>query len=61
MKVRDYSGWAEAFLLVAAMVVISFVVGFSIGGRYVLDEAIRHGSAWEWVDPETGVERFEWK
>lgn len=61
MRLRDCGGWIEAILLVAAMVWISFVIGFAMGGSYVRDDAVRHGSAWEWIDPETGAERFEWK
>lgn len=61
MRLRDCTGWLEAILLVAGMVWISFALGFALGGSYVRDDAVRHGSAMEWIDPETGVERFEWK
>ena len=61
MRLRDCTGWLEAILLVAAMVWISFALGFAFGGSYVRDEAVRHGSAMEYIDPVTGVEMFEWK
>lgn len=54
-------GMAENFLMVGAMVWISFVIGFAMGGDYVRRAAIQSGAAAEFVDAETGEVRFEWK
>ena len=61
MRLRDCMAWAEALLMVVAMVWISFVLGFAMGGDFVRREAVRNGSALEYIDLETGSERFEWK
>ena len=61
MTERSYSGWAEITLWIVATIWISFVVGFSVGGDFVRSDAIRHGSAMEYVDEVTGETRFEWK
>lgn len=52
---------AEAFVLMGASILIAFVLGFALGGDFVKREAIKHGSALEYVDAETGQSRFEWK
>ena len=59
---RD-QGWATVELmgLGLAMLVIAFVVGYATGAQSIRDEAVRHGSALESVDIESGAMRFEWK
>ena len=44
-----------------AVAFICYALGFISGIHAVKDEAIRHGSAMESVDPESGEMRFEWK
>jgi hypothetical protein len=51
----------EVSLWLIALAGVSFAIGFAIGAQGVKDEAIRHGSAMESVDPESGEMRFEWK
>lgn len=61
MRRAHQSDWVEVSLWLIALAGVSFAIGFAIGAQGVKDEAIRHGSAMESVDPESGEMRFEWK
>lgn len=61
MTIQDREVWIESILIVAGMVWAAYVIGFAMGGDFVRREAIRHGSAMEYVDTESGNMRFEWK
>lgn len=51
----------RALLMVVAMVWISFLIGYAMGAESVRREALVYGSAMEFVNPETGEMRFEWR